>query len=59
MSDAMHKHDAYPACDFVDYPIVSHTDTPVILAARQFAASGWSWVRRARLDSIYYAAMDI
>lgn len=50
MTNAVDTHDSTLIGDLVNHPIIAYADTPVVLAAGQFAAAGRSWIIRERLD---------
>lgn len=44
VADLCDAHDADLVRDFINDPIVSNPDSPVVLGADEFAATGWSGI---------------
>ncbi len=50
MAHSMDSHDPYFIGDFVNHPIITSPNAPIVLAAREFPASGWARIFREGLD---------
>lgn len=50
MSDAIYPHDANRVCNLINHSIITHSDSPVILASDEFSRAGRSWIESQLSD---------
>jgi hypothetical protein len=43
VANAVDTHDANFVGDFINHPVVTYTDAPIVLASRQLATTGRAW----------------
>ena len=57
--DAVDTDDANYVSNLVNHTVIVDTDTPVVLASSQFAATRWAWVCRKGSDRRNNAVVDV
>ena len=59
MTDAIHTHHPDDVGDFINHPVVAHTDAPIVFSANEFPAAGRARIIRQSLNCLDDAVVNL